>query len=50
MIEKRIKKVTSNPSLFSMPMENNLHKKSDIDEQKNLFDVEEVKKTARHSV
>jgi len=50
MIEKRIKKVTSNPSLFSMPRENNLHKKSDIDEQKNLFEVEQVKKTARHSV
>jgi site-specific DNA-methyltransferase (adenine-specific) len=42
MIEKRIKKVTSNPSLFSMPRENNLHKKSDIDEQKSLFEVEQV--------
>lgn len=50
MIEKRIKKVMSNASLFAMIGKNNSHKKDIRDEQKNLFEVEKIEKTARHSV
>jgi len=50
MIEKRIKKVTSNTSLFDMIGKNNSHKKDSTDKQKDLFEMEKIEKTARHSV
>jgi len=50
MIEERIKKLTSNTSLFSMLGKNNLNKKSSVNEQKDLFNLEEAMGTTRHSV
>lgn len=51
MIEERIGKVESNGPLFSTLERNNLHSKGSVDKQmKMLFDVEEAKKNARHSV
>jgi len=50
MIKERIKKTTSNTSLFGMVEKNNSHKKDSTDKQKNLFELEKIEKTARHSI
>ena len=49
-MNKRIKKIISSPLLFDLVKKNFPDKDSGVNKHKNLFESEEIKKTAQQSI